>query len=909
MIGQPPATDAVGRVLRLSRRRRAYVFGAFTLDAERQILWRGSEPIRLGSRAMAILIALAERGGALVGKDELVRAVWPTTFVEEVNLRVHISTLRRALGEAPGEPSLIANVAGRGYRLTAEVAELVGDPGFVAADPAPPREIPDRAAGLFGLEPAVAAVLGLLGERRLVAISGPEGAGKTALAVEAALRSAGREAELRTVDATGARSDELAAMLHGLERVGRDRLLILMDGLDADVAAAVGPRLDELARRNPGLRVLATSARPVAGRGWTGFALDGLPLAGPDGAEALFAARAAVCAPAAAEGATAEDVALICRHAAGRPLALRIAAATAAGLGTRRLARRLADAVAGGADQGQVQRAMAEWLIDTLPPDDAATLRRLSVFCTAFTLDAAIAIAIAADDRLPPDAVVASLGTLLDASLVESSVLRAPRRFRLRPEIRRLAEAEALLAGETADLRERLSGWLVGRFAAAARDDRGRPAWRESVAPLLAEASAILDVLATTAAPAAYAELARAALPAAIEDREGTAVLAHAVQALSRISDAAAVDLPAAAGLSLQIALTDLERHGPSPMADRLLDRVCRECGPVPELRAEAFFGMARAALGRGDFETARQYAEMSADMRRRAAPGALPLTDGLRAEIEHGCGNHVVARDLAIEVLRDAALARTAGPARGALMVQMRVIAARTLWLTGKADSARRALADALEHAEVEGPLPLCRTLAGAACPIAFWCGRDEEAAAHAARLAEVAARAELPYWQGWAEVYDAAVNLLAAREGRANRRARLPEMTMLQQQTLATVTSLPMTRDGGGGNALAPVSWCLPELLRLEGVRRLATAEEAEPFFLRALDLARRQGALAWELRAAMSLATLAPALPSPDAAAPLAAVYARFAEGRDTADLTVARAMLRVPDGDDTTPRQEG
>ena len=54
--------------------------------------------------------------------------------------------------------------------------------------------------------------------------------------------------------------------------------------------------------------------------------------------------------------------------------------------------------------------------------------------------------ALAADDRLPPDAVVASLGTLLDASLVESSVLRAPRRFRLRPEIRRLAEAEALRA-------------------------------------------------------------------------------------------------------------------------------------------------------------------------------------------------------------------------------------------------------------------------------------------------------------------------------------------------------------------------------------------------------------------------------------------------------------------------------
>lgn len=894
-------TESAGRMLRLTRRPRRYAFGAFTLDADRQVLLRGSEQIRLGSRAMAILTELAKGGGALVGKEALVRAVWPDTFVEEVNLRVHISALRRAMGEPPGEPSMIANVAGRGYRLTVDVAELLSGSDIVIAAAAP-REMPDVAVGLVGLEPSVEAVLQRLREGRLVAIAGPEGVGKTALAIEAGLRFCETGAELRVFDVVGAAPADLARTLQALERVGRDRLLTVIDGL-SDPAGTVGKRMQELVRRNPGLRILTTGDTPG---GAATVMLGGLSLAAADAiappAEALFEARAAARGLVLEQTPRSrEDLALICRHTGGRPLAIRIAAAAAAALGPRRLARRLDEAVAGGADQEQVLHAMAEWLIDTLSPEDAVVLRRLSVFCTSFTLDAAVAIA--ADERFPTDAVVASLGNLIDCSLVESSALKAPRRFRLRPGIRRLAEAEALLAGETAGLRSRLSQWLVARLDAAARDNRGRPAWRESVTPLLAEAGATLDILATTASPAVYAELARAALPAGVEDRQGTALLAHAVQALSQISSAPAPDRRASAALSLQIALSDLERHGPSPAADRLLERVCRECGRAPELRAEAFFGMARAALGRGEFELAREYAEMSAEMRRREPAPELPLTDGLRAEIEHGSGNHVVARDLAIEVLRDAALARTAGPERGALMVQMRVIAARSLWLTGRADSARRALADALEHAVVEGPLPLCRTLVGAACPIAFWCGSDEEAAAHAARLAEIARRAELPYWQGWAEVYAAVVNILAAREGRANRRAELPAMTTLQQQTMATLPGLPMSRRADQPGVLA-VGWCLPELMRLEGVRRLATAEsgapeEAEPYFLRALDLARRQGALAWELRAATSLAQLAPALARPDAAVPLARVYAKFTEGHDTADLVVARGLLRGPD----------
>src|SRR5947209_19316351 len=72
-------------------------FGAFRLMPGQQLLLEGDEPVSIGSRALDILVALTERAGAVVGKDELIARVWPNTFVEDGNLRVHIAGLRRAL--------------------------------------------------------------------------------------------------------------------------------------------------------------------------------------------------------------------------------------------------------------------------------------------------------------------------------------------------------------------------------------------------------------------------------------------------------------------------------------------------------------------------------------------------------------------------------------------------------------------------------------------------------------------------------------------------------------------------------------------------------------------------------------------------------------------------------------------
>src|SRR5215469_11308779 len=95
------------------------VFGRFELcTRERELLADGNQ-IELGDRAFDILLALVEAGGALVTKSELMERVWPNLAVEENNLAVQISALRRALGN---DRQLIRTVAGRGYRFVGAVS-------------------------------------------------------------------------------------------------------------------------------------------------------------------------------------------------------------------------------------------------------------------------------------------------------------------------------------------------------------------------------------------------------------------------------------------------------------------------------------------------------------------------------------------------------------------------------------------------------------------------------------------------------------------------------------------------------------------------------------------------------------------------------------------------------------------
>jgi len=96
-------------------------FGSFRLLPFRRLLLESGKPVRLGSRALELLIALVDRSGEIVGKDELIALVWPNTFVDEANLRVHIAALRKVLGDGHGGARYVANITGRGYSFIADV--------------------------------------------------------------------------------------------------------------------------------------------------------------------------------------------------------------------------------------------------------------------------------------------------------------------------------------------------------------------------------------------------------------------------------------------------------------------------------------------------------------------------------------------------------------------------------------------------------------------------------------------------------------------------------------------------------------------------------------------------------------------------------------------------------------------
>ena len=96
-------------------------FGEVTLDVRERRLLRGTEAVRLLPKAYDVLVALVQQRGRLVTKDELLRRLWPESFVEEGGLTVHVSALRKALGEDAHRPIYIETVARSGYRFIAAV--------------------------------------------------------------------------------------------------------------------------------------------------------------------------------------------------------------------------------------------------------------------------------------------------------------------------------------------------------------------------------------------------------------------------------------------------------------------------------------------------------------------------------------------------------------------------------------------------------------------------------------------------------------------------------------------------------------------------------------------------------------------------------------------------------------------
>jgi len=144
----------------------SYEFGRFRLNAAERVLLREGELVPLTPKVFDILVTLVEHGGQVVSKDDLMKRVWPNTFVEEGNLTQNISLLRKALGETPGGVQFIETVPRRGYRFVAETihAGTNGTGELPASPPEPVVSIPNTTSQSAGIKrtPIFALVAGLV---------------------------------------------------------------------------------------------------------------------------------------------------------------------------------------------------------------------------------------------------------------------------------------------------------------------------------------------------------------------------------------------------------------------------------------------------------------------------------------------------------------------------------------------------------------------------------------------------------------------------------------------------------------------------------------------------------------------------------------------------------------------------
>ena len=414
----------------------------------RQVLVDG-RVAAIGARAFDLLLALAERRERVVSKDELLDLVWPGVVVEENNLQVHISALRKHLG-----PAVISTVPGRGYRFSAVLKNLAGtqDAPRAAAASALASALP-RAAGpvLYGREHDLLTLPYLLAAHRLVSIVGAGGIGKTALARAVAWQLQGRFAQgtvfidlapLRHAKTVlphlagavqhtlgpGAMAATLATLAQALAPA---HLLLVLDNCE-HLVHAVAELTAALLAQAPRLHVLATSQEPLRLPDEQVYRVSTLALpAGPTLADAkaasavrLFADRAhAADQRFVLDDSNRATVVAICSQLDGIALAIELAAARVPHLGLQglhdRLGQRLRLLSGGSRDTPPRQRtlrAALEWSHALLSPAEQAVLRRLAVMSGSFS--SASAQQVAAGPDLEPWAVLDHLGALVDKSML-----------------------------------------------------------------------------------------------------------------------------------------------------------------------------------------------------------------------------------------------------------------------------------------------------------------------------------------------------------------------------------------------------------------------------------------------------------------------------------------------------------
>jgi predicted ATPase/DNA-binding winged helix-turn-helix (wHTH) protein len=932
-------------------------FGPFQLNFSERLLERDGMPVQIGGRAFDILIALLEKPGEVVSKQQLIARVWPSIAVEESSLRVHIGSLRRVIGDGTDGNRYIANVPGRGYSFVGTVTPLSLESRSETVRSEISPRLPQPRSQIIGREAVIADVSALLAAKRFLTLHGPGGIGKTTVAIAVAhaqrntlggdilfldLGPLVRHDLVASTLATALglmvqSEDPTRNLIHFLRQ---RRMLLVLDSCE-HVIEAVANLAERLFQEASSVSLLTTTREPLRVEGEHVYRLP--PLEVPPegvrlGAAETIAFPAARCfveyvsasAPSfKLTDANAPFVAEICRKLDGVALALELAARRAGMHGLHETAL-LLDSRLRLQWQGrrtalprhQTLSALLDWSHDLIGEGERRVLQRLSVLVGGFTLEAAQAIA--AHETMDELEVVEALEQLVAKSLVSSHADEPTMRYRLLDTTRAYARAKLVDSGEEVTALRRHAIYCteyLERTAArpqsaisteerSARiahlgDVRAALEWCFSAAgdsklgiALAAAASSLFIELSLTAECRRWTQRALTALG---EDERGTPQ---------------ELEIQAALGHALMFS------HGNSDQVHSALERGLKLAEDLADRPAQ-FRLLSRMHMyyrRTGEFERLLPIAG-------RAEQIAIDLADPVGVAAAHvllGVSHHLIGNQVDAQAHLEASFRRR--PAAGnvtashfAFHRNPQIALARTLWLQGYPDQAVASAGQvATEPTLHQDLITYCIALIWGVS-VFHWVGDWAAAEAKIERLIDLAERHSLaPYHavgtglRGEALIargeLDSGMDMLrdSIRRLRAERYELYTSgLTCGLAQGLAAMgrldQALAMIDDAIARVAAHGSSFDMPELLRLRGDFLAQAADErgAEKSFEQSIALADQQSALSWRLRTASSFARLRLRQGRPDEGLPLLAdTYARFQEGFDTADLRAAKQLLIQP-----------
>jgi predicted ATPase/DNA-binding winged helix-turn-helix (wHTH) protein len=914
-----------------------YTFGDFCLLPGRRKLLLAGQPIHIGSRAFAILVALVERAGTVVSAGELTALVWPGITVDEANLRVQLGSLRKALARGQGGRHAIKTVPLRGYCFVLPVMQSlssVPDPGSEVE-----HNLPSLLTPTIGRADTIELLTRSLASHRLVTVVGPGGIGKTTVAVAVAWRSltlfadGARFVDFSSLSEPGLAASTLASTLGisvlsqdplvGLIARLRGKLMLIVFDTCEHIVDAAAVLAQTLLAELPDIRILATSREALRAKGEWVHRLPSLPL--PPVADGLTAVEA-LAFPSIelfVQQATAnldqfeltdDDapvVAGICRRLDGIPLAIELAAARVDELGVREIATRLQDRFSvltrgrrTALPRHQTLSATLNWSYDLLQPDEQAMLRRLAVFRGPFSADAVIAVA---GETGGCRQALDTLSNLFVKSLLTADIDGEIVLYRLLDTTRAFAVEKLMEAGELATISCRHATYLCAALhdAETCWEAEDAALWISKFGHLIDDVRGALDWAMSAAG-----------------DRE----LAGRITALSAILWFG-LSLLEEYGRRIEAALEPATArcYADPAIEIALLDALGHTAwhtrGDMPAMKAcftKALAGATREGLAEAEyralyglivyFATNGDYEEAVATSQRLGAlavsidvPRAVANHRRLAAVASTFMGDHASVRDHAHYVLSHPG--NNSGKTRLCGMffdqrISVRTMLARTLWQQGFPDQARDCAEEGLKLARSMGhALSLCFVLAHAVVPIALWRG-ERSAAAEMTRLLLTSSKEHsFLIWHEFGRAYS---TVLQPDSKCVSASSASPEMGVLLLETVATLNEAAADDGILARGERGSAGWCTPELLRISGKLLLRPGKEdrarAEALLLRSLDVARQQGALSWELRSATSLAELWERENRREAAfSLLASVRDRFTEGFATADFVSSSLLL--------------